>query len=251
MAARAIANARVLAGQKQASGELERQVQAQTREAETRALEARAAVARLQATLNTPLATVVIATDPDGLITLFNSGAERLLGYAARDVVGGAIVASFMSRVEIEAKAAALGVEPAFVAFAGAYSSASHSEEWVLTTRAGDERPVELSISQLTDTDRNLLGFVIVARDISDRKALEAELKAALAQGREVVTPQAARREEVGELARSLAGWERFSRQRLEGAQAMAELGNLTKVSRTSPGSAWSVSAPHLRLDRA
>lgn len=230
LAARAIANARVLATQKQTSGELERQVQAQTREAEARALEARAAVARLQATLNTPAATVVIATDPDGLITSFNSGAERLLGYAARDVVGSATLASFMSSAMIEAKAAALGVEPAFVAFASAYSSAGLAEEWVFTTRAGDERPVELSISQLADADRNPLGFVVVARDIADRKALEAELKAALAEGREVVTHQAARREEVGELARSLAGWERFSRQRLEGSQAMAELGNLTKV---------------------
>lgn len=30
----------------------------------------------------------IVATDPDGLITLFNRGAERMLGYQARDVVG-------------------------------------------------------------------------------------------------------------------------------------------------------------------
>jgi len=30
----------------------------------------------------------IIATDPDGLITVFNRGAERLLGYSANEMVG-------------------------------------------------------------------------------------------------------------------------------------------------------------------
>jgi len=230
LAARAIANARLLAVEKQTSGELERQVQAQTREAEARALEARAAVARLQATLNTPLSTVVIASDPEGLITLFNSGAELLLGYRAQEVVGAVTMTTFMSPAEIDAKAGALGVEPAFAALAREYATSGTADEWLLITRTGEERPVELSITPIIDADRTRRGFVLIARDISERRELEADLKTALAEGREVVMPAAGRRDEVEELARSLAGWERFSRQRLEGSQAMAELGNLTKV---------------------
>jgi PAS domain S-box-containing protein len=230
LAGRAIANARLLAVEKQTSGELERQVQAQTRAAEARALEARAAVARLQATLNTPQSTVVIATDPEGMITAFNSGAELLLGYRAQEVVGAANATTFLSPSEIPAKAAALGVEAAFAAIAGGYGSSGVADDWHLISRTGEERPVELSVTPILDADRIRRGFVLIARDISERRALEAHLKAALAEGREVVMPAAGRRDEVEELARSLAGWERFSRQRLEGSQAMAELGNLTKI---------------------
>jgi PAS domain S-box-containing protein len=229
-AARAISNARLLQAERQGAGELERQVQAHAREAEARALEARAAVARLQATLNTPLATAVVATDIDGLITMFNSGAELLLGYAAPSVIGAATPSAFMSQAEIDQKAAALGVRPTFAALASSYSASGAADEWVFINRAGEERPVELSISPILDAERRQIGFVMVARDITERKALEADLKAALAEGREVVTPTTARRQEVAELARSLAGWERLSRQRLEGSQAMAELGHLTRV---------------------
>ena len=229
-AARAIANARLLQAHRQTTGELEREVQARTREAEARGLEARAAVARLQAALNTPLSTVVIATDLEGRVTLFNTGAEQLLGYKAADVVGTAIPDQFMAPRELETKAAAIGTEPVFAAIAQAYATSGVADEWVLLGRTGDERPVELSISTMFDAARKRLGYVVIARDISERKALEADLKAALAEGREVVKPAAARREEAGQLARSLAAWDRFSRQRLEGSQAMAELGHLTTV---------------------
>ncbi|TGS60370.1 PAS domain-containing protein, partial [Mesorhizobium sp. M1C.F.Ca.ET.176.01.1.1] len=43
---------------------------------------------RLQAVVDASDEVAVIATDTDGTITLFNTGAERLLGYSAVDVVG-------------------------------------------------------------------------------------------------------------------------------------------------------------------
>ncbi len=66
-------------------------------------------MARLQAALNTPLSTVVIATDLEGRVTFFNIGAEELLGYKATDVVGTAIPDQFMAPHELETKAAAIG----------------------------------------------------------------------------------------------------------------------------------------------
>jgi PAS domain S-box-containing protein len=41
----------------------------------------------LQAVLDAASEVSIIATDPDGLITMFNRGAEKLLGYSAADVV--------------------------------------------------------------------------------------------------------------------------------------------------------------------
>ena len=44
--------------------------------------------ARLTALFNASKLNCIVATNPDGLITLFNSGAERMLGYAAGEMVG-------------------------------------------------------------------------------------------------------------------------------------------------------------------
>ena len=44
--------------------------------------------ARLNAVLDASTQVSIIATDPEGLITVFNPGAERMLGYSAREMVG-------------------------------------------------------------------------------------------------------------------------------------------------------------------
>ncbi|KAE9812293.1 PAS domain-containing protein, partial [Escherichia coli] len=43
---------------------------------------------RLQAMVDASDEVAVIATDTDGIITIFNTGAQRLLGYTAAEVVG-------------------------------------------------------------------------------------------------------------------------------------------------------------------
>ena len=50
--------------------------------------ELREANGRLRALLNASKANSIVATGPDGLITIFNSGAERMLGYSADEMVG-------------------------------------------------------------------------------------------------------------------------------------------------------------------
>src|SRR4029077_14173750 len=114
--------------------------------------------------------------------------------------------------------------------FAARMSSSGAAEEALFKTRSGEEKPVELTVSSIAGRGGASGGYVVIARDISERKTLESDLKAAIAEGREVVTPVAARREEVADLARSLASWERFSRQRSAGSQAMSELSSLTRV---------------------
>ena len=220
LAARAISNARLLQAQRQTSGELERKVKESSHEAEARAVEARVAVARLQAALNTPLSTVVIATDIDGTVTAFNAGAELLLGYKAAEVVGTATPALFM------AGESARG----FAGLAAGLSSSGAAQELLFKARSGEEKPVELTISAVAGRGGDFTGYLLVARDISERKALETDLQAAIAEGRDIVAPAVARHDEVADLARSLASWERFSRQRLEGSQAMSELSSMTRV---------------------
>ena len=177
-------------------------------------------MARLQAALNTPLSTVVIATDIDGTVSAFNAGAEWLLGYRAAEVVGSATPALFLAG----------GPEPIFASLAARLSSSAAAEECWLKARSGAEKPVELTISSIAGRGGVATGYLLVARDISERKTLETDLQAAIAEGRDVVAPAVARRDEVADLARSLASWERFSRQRLEGSQAMSELSSMTRA---------------------
>src|SRR6202011_1120768 len=52
-----------------------------------------------------------IATDAQGVIQIFNVGAERMLGYAAADVVNRVTPADISDPDEVVARAAALSVE--------------------------------------------------------------------------------------------------------------------------------------------
>src|SRR3989304_235466 len=58
---------------------------------------------RLQAVVDASDEVAVIATDTDGTITLFNTGAERLLGYSAAEVVGQRRLDAFHDPAELNA----------------------------------------------------------------------------------------------------------------------------------------------------
>ena len=64
--------------------------------------EVRAGRDRLAGVLNAATETAIVAVHPSGAtITLFNRGAERMLGYSAQEVVGVASPGLFLDRAEI------------------------------------------------------------------------------------------------------------------------------------------------------
>ena len=67
--------------------------------------------ARLNALLDASTQVSIIATDPDGLITVFNPGAERMLGYSAQEMVGVATPLLIHDAQEVSAHAARLSAE--------------------------------------------------------------------------------------------------------------------------------------------
>src|SRR5262249_42096456 len=72
----------------------------------------RASRDRFAAVLNAATGTAIIGVDPTGVISLFNVGAERMLGYRAEDVVGKATPALIHDPEEIAARAEELGMPP-------------------------------------------------------------------------------------------------------------------------------------------
>src|SRR5436853_118206 len=73
---------------------------------------------------------VIFTTSPAGVITFFNEGAERLLGYRAADVVGRMRGLELHVWDEIVAVAEELGVEPGQAVFTTLAQGAADTREW-------------------------------------------------------------------------------------------------------------------------
>ena len=125
----------------------------------------------------------IIATDPDGIITLFNPAAERMLGYSAAEVVGRHTPALFHDPEEIATRARDLAAEHDFSghsAFEVLTASALGDKgvaEWSCIRPDGTRLPVLVSVSVLADAEGRPAGFIGIAQDISSLKALEADLR--------------------------------------------------------------------------
>ena len=118
----------------------------------------------------------IIATDEDGLITVFNPAAEALLGYSAQEVIGQHSPATFHIVEEVIAKAEVLSkefgytVEPGFEVFvAKARVGKADVNPWTYRHKSGRHIPVRLSVSSLTDNQQNLFGFLGIAYDQTEQ----------------------------------------------------------------------------------
>lgn len=154
---------------------------------ERTAAQLRAVHAQLGAVLDAATAVAIIATDPQGTITLFNTGAEKMLGYQAADLVGRRTPEVFHDRAEVEARrrelAAALGRPvdgfAAFVAPLAAPGATLDEREWTYVRRNGSTLTVSLAVTALRDEAGRLHGFLGVAKDITDRCRREHALETA------------------------------------------------------------------------
>ena len=127
----------------------------------------------------------VIATTPEGRIELFNTGAERLLGYAAAELVGRHSPEILHLAEEVATCASALSQElgrpiaPGFAVLATlAQLGRADEREWTYVRKDGSRLPVRLSMTALRDADGATTGFLGIARDITVSKQAEAELHA-------------------------------------------------------------------------
>ncbi|HDS0951479.1 TPA: PAS domain S-box protein [Stenotrophomonas maltophilia] len=139
---------------------------------------------RLQALVDASDEVAVMATDPEGTITLFNTGAERLLGYSAEDVVGRADPGIFHDPDEMSAYLAPLadaqGVRPTrFKALTAQAQGQTFSRQWTFLRKDGQRRQVRLSISPMDGTDGQRIGYVGMAIDITEIQQARAEARLA------------------------------------------------------------------------
>src|SRR5687767_14148229 len=123
-----------------------------------------------------------IATDAKGVIQIFNVGAERMLGYAAAEVVNKITPADISDPQEVIARAKALSVElgtPITPGFEALVFKASRGIEdiYELTyiRKDGSRFPAVVSVTALRDAQDAIIGFLLIGTDNTARKQVEDE----------------------------------------------------------------------------
>ena len=139
---------------------------------------ARADAERFESVLRAATEHSIVGTDTTGTITVFNKGAERMLGYRADEVVGRETPILIHDPRELGARAAELGVEPGFEVLArAARRREAETREWTYVRKDGGRVPVSLTVTAMQRPDGSPSGFIGMAFDLTAQKELERELK--------------------------------------------------------------------------
>ncbi|WP_068109700.1 ATP-binding protein [Nocardioides dokdonensis] len=130
--------------------------------------------------------TAIVGTDDQGRVTLFNPGAERLLGYTAAEVVG-ETTRVFHTAEQIAAKAEELGVEPRFSEVVRRMAEPDMAgEDMGFVRKDGAVRTHSMTLGRITDDAGRVLGYVSTSEDVTERVHTEEALREALARMQEV-----------------------------------------------------------------
>ena len=142
----------------------------------------------LQSAILTSANFSIIATDENGVIQLFNVGAERMLGYAAAEVINKISPSDIHDPQEVSARAEALSLElatpiaPGFEALAFKASRGIEDiYELTYICKDGSRFPAVISITALRDDYGELIGYLLIGTDNSVRKQVESDLHEAIA----------------------------------------------------------------------
>jgi PAS domain S-box-containing protein len=124
----------------------------------------------------------LITTDVTGKITSFNPKAEEMLGYKADELVGKETPAIFHDLDEVIARSKEFSeklgqnIAPGFETFiCHSLLNLKNEFEWIYVHKNGQCFPVLLAITAIKDDGGNIVAFLGIAQDITERKNLERE----------------------------------------------------------------------------
>ncbi len=125
-----------------------------------------------------------IATDAQGVIQIFNVGAERMLGYTAAEVLNTITPADISDPREVIARAEKLSIEfgtPITPGFESMVFKASHGIEdiYELTyiRKDGSRLPAAVSVTALRDEQNAIIGYLLIGTDNTAREQIASEQK--------------------------------------------------------------------------
>ncbi len=124
----------------------------------------------------------IIATNQQGIITVFNKGAENMLGYKAEEVIHLHNPMIFHLKSELEIRSQLISkeldhlVEDVDLFFAYAAEDPPEYYEWTYNHKTGRHIPVRMSINALRGPYGSVEGFLCIALDVSEKKRSEKAL---------------------------------------------------------------------------
>ncbi len=124
-----------------------------------------------------------ITTDVTGKITCFNPKAEEMFGYKADELVGKETPAIFHVLDEVIARSKEFSeklgqdIAPGFETFiCHSVLNLKNEYEWICVHKNGRRFPVQLAITAIKDDSGNIVAFLGIAQDITERKSLERQI---------------------------------------------------------------------------
>src|ERR1700712_4867789 len=120
----------------------------------------------------------VIGTDLTGRIDAWNPGAQKLLGLTWKETERKRYVFDFHLPEELEQRARELNYPPGATVLNPGFSALvesarlgeAESREWTYVRADGTTLPVSLSVTQRTDEDGQLVGYLFVAADVTQAR---------------------------------------------------------------------------------
>jgi PAS domain S-box-containing protein len=156
--------------------DLERQVRERTAEIQS--------YSALQRTILATAGLAVIASDEQGIITLFNPAAEDMLGYTSEEAVGKMTPAQFRFAEEVDALAAEYSrqtgapLETGFQALVSeSRREGAKSRERTYVRKDGTRLPVLLTITSLKNEHGEFFGYLAMVVDLTERRKIEEALR--------------------------------------------------------------------------
>jgi diguanylate cyclase (GGDEF)-like protein/PAS domain S-box-containing protein len=138
---------------------------------------------RLRALLDAATHVAIIATDRTGLISVFNSGAERLLGYSADEIIGKQTPELFHLPEELrerEHELEGLRIRPGMddaAALRQLERWQTEDRHWTYVCKDGSHRSVHLIITPVLEEGHEIAGLLGIAIDMSARRRAELALR--------------------------------------------------------------------------
>ena len=164
----------------------EQELQQLNQELETKVLERTQELAQVNSLQRAILESAnyaIISTDLNGIIQTCNHSVERMLGYNPSELIGKVTPEIMHDRQEMIDRAATLSAEldqdipVGFEVFVAKSRQGIVSEqEWTYIRKDDSRFPVLISVTALKNDNQQIIGFLGIAKDISDRKRIEAAL---------------------------------------------------------------------------
>lgn len=138
---------------------------------------------RLKSVLDFATNLGIIASDLEGIITVFSRGAEVMLGYKETEVIGKATPLLFHDGEEIQQYGLHLSYEykTRITGFETLITKAkrglSEEKEWTYIRKDGSKIKVTLSVTPRYNTQGECIGYLGISSDITEKKAAESEVR--------------------------------------------------------------------------